>query len=612
MRARWWIVLPLISIVLVFSFNNCTKSNLNGEGYIDSSSNSDLGEQLEANCKTGIATTASLTTQTKVIPELSSGQITIGSSLLVLVDTECYRNYAGQSWITTKLVNQGFLPNNATTTAASLRIENEISGSQLAADAENDNCILKIDNNPIFEFFSLPNDSYYTDASTDQPYLYKINHDKIVEDLYNSYNGINRTVRVAVIDSGVDVNHPDLQNLFLRDLQGNIIALNGIDNSTNVIDAGFHGTHVTGLIAATANNEIGISGVMGQNVKILPIKVSEDGYGIDTAAVTNGIYWAADNGANVINMSLGGPRLVTTYEDAINYALKKGVVIVVAAGNSNWLISDQPTCVIDSENNIWVCPSNVPRSYPTYPAVLSKKFPGMMTVGSMDVISQGRSSFSNYSSTFVDIFAPGSNGSYGILSTVPANLSASGYGRLINNSPIQGTSMASPIAAGAAAAAMALAKSRGYQALPSQIEELFAKGSPTSSTLSNYSVQGRYLDLSSLFNKIDQDMHLSLSTTTDRSNAWGNVSISTHPQSITVNEGASFTLSVSKSSSSAIFVNYQWYKNGIKINGAVQPTYTVNNASYVHQATYKVELSAGTTNVMSQQAQVNVNTQLCP
>lgn len=565
-------------------------------GYVDSSSNTHEGELLEPHCKTTALklnsdANAPQTKVADVILNNSSKTVAAGERLLVLVDNECYKNKAGESWLTSQLKSQGFEINNATSTATTLVIQNEVSVSELQANIERDSCILTVDKEVTFKIQSTTNDPYYLPTEAGQPYLYNINHDLLWSKLFNSANGINRTVRVAVMDSGIDVNHPDLQGLLLRDLQNNLIALNGIDNNNDVLDTGFHGTHVTGLIAAIANNGQGISGVLGQNVKILPIKASLDGVSVNSSAVVNGIRWAADNGADIINMSFGGSSGSQVLRDAIDYAIKKNVTIVVAAGNGN-------SSGVGQALNL---------SFPVYPAMYSVDFNGMITVGALDLSTLAKSGFSNYSSTYVDIFAPGSNGSNGILSTVPANLSPSGYARLVNGGPIHGTSMAAPITTGAAAMVIALARSRGYDVLPSQVEELFVKASPTNNGFLSFSNSGHVLDLQALANKIDLDTHLDLSSTADRSLAYGSVAIATQPQNVIVNENDPFTLAVTKSASSSIFINYQWYKNGVAINGANQPTFSIPKALSVYGGTYKVQLKAGSSSVMSQEVSVTVN-----
>lgn len=142
-----------------------------------------------------------------------------------------------------------------------------------------------------------------------------------------------QTVRVAVIDSGVDFNHPDLAGRLLQGI--NYVAAGAPPND----DFG-HGTHVTGIIAALANNHIGIAGA-APNVEIDPLKMlDKTGNGLITNLI-RAICDAADRGADVINMSLEiktsaiTPTTADSLQSAINYAHGKGSLVVAAAGNSN-------------------------------------------------------------------------------------------------------------------------------------------------------------------------------------------------------------------------------------------------------------------------------------
>jgi subtilisin family serine protease len=133
-------------------------------------------------------------------------------------------------------------------------------------------------------------------------------------------------VVVAVLDTGVDANHPDLRDAVLPgfDLVG---------NTANTADVEGHGTSVAGIIAARSNNAAGVAGICW-TCSILPVKVlGDDGTG-DAATLAAGIVKAADAGARVINMSLGGPADSATLDQAIAYAVAKNAILVAAAGNN--------------------------------------------------------------------------------------------------------------------------------------------------------------------------------------------------------------------------------------------------------------------------------------
>ena len=181
----------------------------------------------------------------------------------------------------------------------------------------------------------------------------------------------------------------------------------------------FHGTHVAGIIAADRNNNKGIKGVCNDCL-IMTIRAVPDGDERDKD-VANAIRYAVDNGAQVVNMSFGkafswDKKVV---DEAVKYAEKKGVLLVHAAGN------DALNKDVDK---------NFPnRNYKNNPAKQSKTF---MEIGAQSWKPEGAASFSNYGKTTVDIFSPGVD----IYSTTPDGK----YGYA------SGTSMAAPVAAGAA------------------------------------------------------------------------------------------------------------------------------------------------------------------
>ncbi len=152
---------------------------------------------------------------------------------------------------------------------------------------------------------------------------------------------------VAVLDSGVDYNHADLSsNIWTntREIPDNGIdddfngyvddfyGWNFVSNNNNTLDVYGHGTHVAGTIAA-ANNDFGVTGI-AYNAKIMPVKVLGDDNKGTYSGFSQGIYYAVNNGAKVINMSLNGTVPDSGLEAAIQYAASMGVIVVMAVGNS--------------------------------------------------------------------------------------------------------------------------------------------------------------------------------------------------------------------------------------------------------------------------------------
>ncbi|BAY12514.1 S8 family serine peptidase [Calothrix sp. NIES-2098] len=255
-----------------------------------------------------------------------------------------------------------------------------------------------------------PNDSYYTSDN-----LWGLK--KIQAPAVWDYTKGSKNVVVAVVDTGVDYNHPDLA--------ANIWNPNGIhgwdfgdgDSDPNDNDPkGGHGTHVAGIIGAVGNNGLGVIGV-SPNVSIMATKhfraSDPEGYLWD---VPKGIYYAVDNGAKIINLSFGSSAFDQAQYDALNYAYSKGVLVIAAAGNSNRNIDTEPH----------------------YPA--SYDLPNIISVTATDQNDQ-LAYFSNYGANSVDLAAPGVD----IYSTFPNNQYAKW----------NGTSMAVPFVSGAAALLLA-------------------------------------------------------------------------------------------------------------------------------------------------------------
>ena len=246
---------------------------------------------------------------------------------------------------------------------------------------------------------------------------------------------------IAVIDSGVDLGHADLSGKLVAGATFIGCASScgngdwkGPDGVGQPADA--HGTHVSGIAAAATDNGTGIAGV-ARDAKVMPIKVLEDGSG-SFEDIASGIRYAADNGADVINMSLGATQglqalvvtgVITDVQDAVNYAVSKGVAVIAAAGNDSVPVCNTPgfddgvVCVVATDKREARAAYS---SGPTRPDLNSVAAPGgsLLPVCGEDIIS-----------------------------TVPAGTSSSGaacgYGN--NYDEYAGTSMAAPHVAGVAA-----------------------------------------------------------------------------------------------------------------------------------------------------------------
>lgn len=298
---------------------------------------------------------------------------------------------------------------------------------------------------------------------------------------------------VAVIDTGVDYNHPDLQAALWRnpgetgiDSQGRSKATNGIDDDGNgfvddVIGWDFvendnrpfdlgsavnegHGTHVSGVIAAGEQNSYGIRGLApGSRLMVLRF-INRDGFGT-TAGAVQAIRYALDQGARIINVSWGGDEEAVTSSRALREAFleaeRRGALVVAAAGNSSRDLDENPR-------------RSVPASY-----ALSN----MIVVGASGP-GGWRATFSNYGRRSVHLTAPG----VGVLSTTPGG----GVGRM------DGTSVAVPHVV----SALSLGWARFPELSPLQLREALLSTVIPNSTLALRVSSGGRLDIEAFLNKL--------------------------------------------------------------------------------------------------------------
>ncbi|TCN35223.1 type VII secretion-associated serine protease mycosin [Kribbella orskensis] len=239
-----------------------------------------------------------------------------------------------------------------------------------------------------------PTDPAYT--SGDQAYLSTVR----VPQAWDRTKGSTSQV-IAVVDTGVNGLHEDLTGRTVTGYDAiNRVILSGASNS----DQNGHGTMVAGIAAANTNNGLGVAGVAWTG-RIMPVRVlGSDGSGLDSD-IAAGITWAADHGAKVINLSLGGPGVSAVLHDAVKYATGKNVVVVVAAGN-------------DGDDT------------PQYPAA----YPEVVAVGATDSAGD-LTDFSSWGD-WIDVAAPG----FGVVSAYQDSYAVG-----------DGTSFAAPIVSGVAA-----------------------------------------------------------------------------------------------------------------------------------------------------------------
>ena len=241
----------------------------------------------------------------------------------------------------------------------------------------------------------VPNDPYFANqwgmAKVQGPEAWDISHGSA-------------SAKIAILDTGIDKDH--------EDLAAKTVARVNFTGTVSDDDLYGHGTHVAGIASALTNNAKGVAG-LGYEASLMSVKVLDDSGSGYYSWIANGISWAADNGARVINLSLGGSSGSTTLENAVDYAWSKGVVLACAAGNSG----------------------NPSRTYPAY-------YTNCIATAATDSNDQ-KASWSSYGS-WVDVAAPGVN----IYSTFPNHPYE--IGKILNYDYGSGTSMATPHVAGLA------------------------------------------------------------------------------------------------------------------------------------------------------------------
>jgi subtilisin family serine protease len=284
---------------------------------------------------------------------------------------------------------------------------------------------------------------------------------------------------VAVIDTGIDLTHPDLvSNLWINAAEAN--GTPGVDDDGNGFiddtngwdfasedrmpsdDVG-HGTHCAGTIGAVGNNGLGVAGVCWK-VRLMALKALGTGGGT-ASDIAEAVHYATDKGARVISASYGGSSYSDTGRDAIIYANSKSVLFVAAAGN-------------DGANN------DLNSVYPS-----GYDIPNIISVAATDQ-GDALASFSNYGKTSVDLAAPGVS----IYSTVPGGTNAS-FEFLL------GTSMATPHVAGAAALLLSYKPSLTHL----QLKQALLKTVDPVPSLTNKMVSGGRLNVYKLLTLLDTD-----------------------------------------------------------------------------------------------------------
>lgn len=257
-----------------------------------------------------------------------------------------------------------------------------------------------VEQNVEFQAQVAPNDPRFDSQYADQ----QVNAPEAWDTTFGDSN-----VTVAVVDQGIKYDHPDLDGNMDGSVSnyGRDFVDDDSDPYPDVLSDEYHGTHVGGIVAAEVNNGQGVTGI-GNSSVLSGRALSEAGSG-STADIADAVTWAADQGADVINLSLGGGGYTNTMKNAVSYATTNGALVIAAAGN-------------DGQGSV------------SYPAAYSE----CLAVSALDP-DETLASYSNYGGN-IELAAPGTN----VISTWTDDAYKA----------ISGTSMATPVVAGVAALAL--------------------------------------------------------------------------------------------------------------------------------------------------------------
>ncbi len=528
MRSVRRYVIPLISLLAVpFVYNSCQGGLLGGKGY------KAAGAAL-AQCKAGMengvprkmefndAVPPGAFANKKVMlredqdnsgtQSKASGPVLVaaGKSLGIILNNSCLQESSGQfdSTVITKaaLASGGVIP-GLDRQAYEWTLDRDYTDSEIEVMAAAEVCVEGISWNREYKIQAVFNDA----AMASQTHLTAIRAKESYDSFYNAGGGMaltgslaNATV-VAVVDTGVDWNHPDLKNNMWAHTNGvgiDITTVNTANVDYNPMDVSGigHGTHVSGVIGAVSNNGIGIVGTMPYRARIMAIKLFKREANGELSTTSqffyNAVKFAYMNGASVINLSLGavgaGASTDSLAMAAVTEAVQHGSFVTVVIGNADGGGNGQ---VVDGTTF-----SSIPGQYAT--------MDGVIGVGSFDALTGNKSYFSHYSTTFVEMGGPGAEqGATGIYSTLPTSLNS--YGRLA------GTSQAAPVVSAAAAMTYGIIKEAyGTPPTPAEVERLLKASAIKSQALAPYFKDGNRIDLVTLVQKINNEYPNTRSTST--------------------------------------------------------------------------------------------------
>lgn len=465
-------VLPIVFLPVFF--NSCAKKlNLDKEILYSKSScpKPDNIEPISVNSKLSVEARSPFANAKLQLDQVSASggaqqklqqtnKLQAGYELSVIFRSKCLMNQDSPTANAFKLDLSNYIKNFNNSFSYHLVLEENIDKAELSSILHSDDCVVGASKSLKYKAQSVfAQEPYHMNQKA---FYDSIEHSKAIELVQKDISeALNQSVKVAVIDTGVDYTHPDLKD--------NIIQLDsgqwGYKVSANEVVVGDpsdksvngHGTHVAGIIGAINGNQEGVSG-LAYFAKILAINVFDNhpqGYHTKSSDVYNGIQKALQENVDIINLSVG--QFSASYSEDASYlqglldAVTSNVLVVTVIGNTT---DEYGTAEVDGVNLTVI------------PGIYGAAIDGVITVASIDAESNLLSEFSLYSQVYAEIAAPGAIGSEGIFSTIKSLDSSVPYGYL------KGTSMAAPMVSSAAALAISILKQQGKAYSVKDLEDL--------------------------------------------------------------------------------------------------------------------------------------------
>lgn len=389
----------------------------------------------------------------------AGSQIKAGTKYDIIIDRACAEE-ASEDKISKKVLKSAVeFQSQIKQLALGYVFDKDILLAEFESQINSDNCVIGV---------ALPGKvqkAFLNDSQvSSQRHITQLNYEISYQTFFQSQYAVKNRVKFAVVDTGIDCSHPDLNCIKNFGASG---FPDKVDNDNDPSDEDGHGTHVAGIAGAIVNNSLGGAGLAGNILDILPVRVIGPDGG-EIADVFNGIQYAISSGVDVINMSFGAVGNHPTLEQAVISAVNAGIFVVMAAGNDSKKLGEA--------------------GYKYEPGYIGDEVHGAVTVGSVD-FSGSLSFFSNFHPAKVEIAAYGNeNSDTGIFSTWKGGL----YQRE------SGTSQATPQVGAAAALLISFYKTHKIAYTMPSLEADILSSTNVDPELSSLVASGRVIDFARL------------------------------------------------------------------------------------------------------------------